>query len=148
MIAGPQTHRRGDPAEVWARRHFHRGIDTTWRRTSYSGLLRAAQQRAGVSSEPEVVELDDEVADIALTSHCRGRRRLPSPMGDLPTGAKFGTLVHAVLENADPLAADLAAELRAQVEKHSVWWPVDSLGRRTGLRSGADARHPARSTGR
>ena len=32
---------------------------------------------------------------------------VPSPMADLPTGAKFGTLVHAVLETADPLAEDL-----------------------------------------
>ena len=46
-------------------------------------------------------------------------------MADLPTGAKFGTLVHAVLETADPLAADLAAELQTQIEQHSVWWPVD-----------------------
>ena len=53
-------------------RHFHRGIDTAWRRTSYSGLVRAAQENAGVSSEPEVVELDDEVADIALAAPADG----------------------------------------------------------------------------
>jgi exodeoxyribonuclease V beta subunit len=46
-------------------------------------------------------------------------------MADLPTGAKFGTLVHAVLETADPCAADLTAELRAQIDMHSVWWPVN-----------------------
>ena len=46
-------------------------------------------------------------------------------MADLPTGAKFGTLVHAVLETADPFAADLAAELEAQIREHAVWWPVD-----------------------
>ena len=40
-------------------------------------------------------------------------------------GAKFGTLVHAVLETADPFAADLAAELEAQIREHAVWWPVD-----------------------
>jgi exodeoxyribonuclease V beta subunit len=50
---------------------------------------------------------------------------VPSPMADLPTGAKFGTLVHAVLENADPFAADLAAELEVQIREHSVWWPVE-----------------------
>jgi len=50
---------------------------------------------------------------------------MPSPMAALPTGAKFGTLVHAVLQTADPFAADLAAELAEQVEVHSVWWPVD-----------------------
>ena len=104
-------------------RHFHRGIDTSWRRTSYSGLIRDAESTP-VSSEPEVVELDDEVAEIPLVSST-ARDHVPSPMADLPSGAKFGTLVHAVLETADPFAADLAAELEAQIREHSVWWPVD-----------------------
>ena len=104
-------------------RHFHRSIDTAWRRTSYSGLIRAAETTP-VSSEPEVVELDDEVADIPLVAAATGDD-VPSPMADLPTGAKFGTLVHAVLETADPFAADLVAELEAQIREHSVWWPVD-----------------------
>jgi exodeoxyribonuclease V beta subunit len=105
-------------------RHFHRTIDAAWRRTSYSGLVRAAQDAVGVSSEPEVVELDDEVAEVALVTP-PGGTDVPSPMAELPTGAKFGTLVHAVLETADPLAADLRSELQTQIEKHSVWWPVD-----------------------
>jgi exodeoxyribonuclease V beta subunit len=116
------------PAELRAAelsaRHFHRTIDTAWRRTSYSGLVRSAQENAGVSSEPEVIELDDEVPDIALVTPTEGAD-LPSPMADLPKGAKFGTLIHAVLETADPLAGDLVAELRTQIVKHSVWWPVD-----------------------
>ncbi len=77
-----------------------------------------------MSSEPEVVELDDEVGDIPLAAATSGPD-MPSPMAELPTGAKFGTLVHAVLETADPFAADLAAELEAQIRVHSVWWPVD-----------------------
>lgn len=105
-------------------RHFHRSIDTAWRRTSYSGLVRSAQESVGVSSEPEVIQLDDEVPDIPLSTPAAGAD-LPSPMADLPSGAKFGTLVHAVLEHADPLAPDLAAELCTQVQKHSLWWPVD-----------------------
>lgn len=105
-------------------RHFHRDIDTAWRRTSYSGLVRAAAEKAGVGSEPEVVELDDEVPDIPLVTPAAGAD-VPSPMADLPSGAKFGTLVHAVLETADPTAADLAAELRTQIDRHSLWWPVD-----------------------
>jgi exodeoxyribonuclease V beta subunit len=104
-------------------RHFHRGIDTSWRRTSYSGLIRDAEA-APVSSEPEVVELDDEVAEIPLVSSAAGGD-VASPMADLPSGAKFGTLVHAVLETADPFASDLAAELEAQIREHAVWWPVD-----------------------
>lgn len=106
-------------------RHFHRTIDTTWRRTSYSGLVRSAQERAGVASEPEVAELDDEIADLALVTPPPAEDAVPSPMAELPSGAKFGSLVHAVLETADPLADDLTAELREQIDKHAVWWPVD-----------------------
>lgn len=105
-------------------RHFHRAIDTTWRRTSYSGLIRVAEQSVGVSSEPEVTELDDEVGDIPLAA-VASESNVPSPMAELPTGAQFGTLVHAVLETSDPFAADLAAELEAQITTHSAWWPVD-----------------------
>src|SRR6185437_16089394 len=104
-------------------RHFHRSIDAAWRRTSYSGLIRAAESTP-VSSEPEVIELDDEVAEIPVTTSTVGAD-VPSPMADLPMGAKFGTLVHAVLETADPFAADLTAELEAQIREHAVWWPVD-----------------------
>ena len=106
-------------------RHFHRRIDASWRRTSYSGLIRAAES-AGVSSEPEVIELDDEISEVPVHQASGVGVDVPSPMADLPTGAKFGTLVHAVLETADPFAGDLAAELEAQVREHSVWWPVDA----------------------
>ena len=106
-------------------RHFHRQIDASWRRTSYSGLIRAAES-AGVSSEPEVIELDDEVGDVPVHEAADVGSDVASPMADLPKGAKFGTLVHAVLETADPFAADLAAELEAQIREHSVWWPVDA----------------------
>lgn len=112
-----------EPSTDLDARHFHRSIDTSWRRTSYSGLIRAAEATP-VSSEPEVVELDDEVAEIPLVSSAVGAD-VPSPMADLPSGAKFGTLVHAVLEDADPFAADLAAELATRIREHSVWWPVD-----------------------
>ncbi|MHA7649879.1 exodeoxyribonuclease V subunit beta [Mycobacterium sp. ML4] len=105
-------------------RHFHRAIDTAWRRTSYSGLIRVAEQAAGVSSEPEVTELDDEVGDIPLAA-APSPPDLPSPMADLPSGAKFGSLVHAVLETSDPFASDIAAELETQIGIHSPWWPVD-----------------------
>ena len=113
----------GETSTDFQARHFHRAIDTSWRRTSYSGLIRAAETTP-VSSEPEVVELDDEVAEIPLVSSAVGDD-VASPMADLPSGAKFGTLVHAVLETADPFAADLVAELEAQIREHSVWWPVD-----------------------
>jgi exodeoxyribonuclease V beta subunit len=106
-------------------RHFHRRIDASWRRTSYSGLLRAAETSVGVTSEPEVIELDDEVGEVPVQQAPDAGSDVPSPMSDLPKGAKFGTLVHAVLETADPFAGDLAAELESKIREHSVWWPVD-----------------------
>lgn len=105
-------------------RHFHRHIDASWRRTSYSGLLRAAES-VGVSSEPEVIELDDEVGEVPVHEAPGPGADVPSPMSELPKGAKFGTLVHAVLETADPFADDLAAELESKIREHSVWWPID-----------------------
>ena len=77
-----------------------------------------------MSSESEVVELDDEVGEIPLAQPTSGPD-VTSPMAELPTGAKFGTLVHAVLETADPFATDLATELESQIRVHSAWWPVD-----------------------
>ncbi len=124
VIASMSPVPREQPSVEIGERHFHRSIDTAWRRTSYSGLIRAAES-TGVTSEPEVFGLDDEAADdIPLLEPAAGPD-VPSPMADLPMGAKFGTLVHAVLETADPFAADLTAELQAQIERHSVWWPVD-----------------------
>ena len=42
-----------------------------------------------------------------------------------PVGATFGSLVHAVLEHADPGAADFRAEVLAHIAEQRVWWPVD-----------------------
>ncbi|MCB0949478.1 MAG: exodeoxyribonuclease V subunit beta [Mycobacterium sp.] len=124
------------PADDLAVRHFHRNIDTWWRRTSYSGLIRVTEsaESGGVSSEPEVVGLDDEldtqdsdtVGVSTATTPPASSTPLASPMADLPKGAKFGNLAHAVLETANPFAADLAAELKSQIEVHSRWWPVDA----------------------
>ena len=46
-------------------------------------------------------------------------------MADLPVGATFGSLVHAVLEHADPDAADFRAELLGHIDEQLVRWPVD-----------------------
>jgi exodeoxyribonuclease V beta subunit len=126
VIAASVTVELPSPAEDLEVRHFHRRIDTSWRRTSYSGLIRAAESgQTGVGSEPEVVELDDEAGEVPVPGAGGGGDQMPSPMADLPMGAKFGTLVHAVLETADPFATDLAAELESHVRRHSLWWPVD-----------------------
>ena len=114
-------------------RRFDRDIDVAWRRTSYSALIRAAEETGGVTSEPELSVRDDELADelaeggvVAPEPLLDEQAALPSPMAELPSGAAFGSLVHAVLEVADPFAADLEAELRGHVEEQRVWWPVDT----------------------
>ena len=98
---------------------FTRRLDTTWRRTSYTGLTAAAhvEAAAGVGSEPETTGVQDEwELESRPTEHGeappgRGLRDVPSPMAHLPGGAAFGTLVHTVLERIDPAADDLDAEL-------------------------------------
>ncbi|HEU4361304.1 MAG TPA: UvrD-helicase domain-containing protein, partial [Mycobacterium sp.] len=123
------------PPDDLEARHFHRHIDTGWRRTSYSGLIRHAAEgvadgavaASGVHSEPELTARDDEADDVpvAVAPPPVGAD-LVSPMAELPAGAAFGSLVHAVLETADPFAADLAAELETQVRRHAAWWSVDA----------------------
>ncbi|CAM5728734.1 UvrD-helicase domain-containing protein [Mycolicibacterium aubagnense] len=108
-------------------RHFQRSIDTHWRRTSYSALVRVVHDDGqAVSSEPDSALRDDESADV-VTEAPPGPLAgdLPSPMAHLPAGAAFGSLVHAVLERADPLSADLTAELGARIDEQAGLWNVE-----------------------
>ncbi len=136
LVVESATHQRHDVPPVAASpgpltvRVLDRALDTVWRRTSYSGLLRAADGTATASvSEPEVagtvdeVEVEDDVQAFATDAETTSTA-LVSPMADLPAGAGFGSLVHAVLEVADPQVADLEAELRAVAAEQMRWWPV------------------------
>ncbi|WP_131106079.1 UvrD-helicase domain-containing protein [Ornithinimicrobium sufpigmenti] len=113
-----------------------RQIDTGWRRTSYTALSTPQdEQLAGVGSEPEVVPREDEPDTVdpvvegtpalpGLEAAVPGAE-VPSPMAELPVGATFGSLVHGVLEHADPQADDLHAELLEHIGEQKVLWPVD-----------------------
>jgi exodeoxyribonuclease V beta subunit len=118
-------------------RDFDREVDTVWRRTSYSGLIRAEEQAGPealdlAQSEPEDAGTQDEeepeTLDVATASTVvagiEPGADLVSPMDGLTAGATFGSLVHAVLEHADPKAADLRSELLARVEEERRWWSV------------------------
>ena len=153
-------------------RQFTRTIDTDWRRTSYSGLIRAEEQVAttAVDVEPEVSRdgrrggggpldavVSRRVAGARLLNRPATRRSsvnhrggddVPSPMADLPAGATFGSLVHGVLEHADPQAPDLAPSCRRHVEEQRRWWSVETGHRRAGRRAAAHAAHLARTAGR
>ena len=116
-----------------AARAFDREVDTEWRRTSYSGLIRVQEQPTGVTSEPEVErdhwdQTESEPSGRSESEASVLAREsvpaLPSPMADLPSGADFGSLVHAVLEETDPEAPDLRTELAAHTREQLRWWPV------------------------
>ena len=134
---------RTDPGPLSVRT-FGREVDTTWRRTSYSALSHVDDVTTGaagvpgdtggaVSSEPEATPRDDEddlTGTVALADAAAGEAgAVVSPMAELPVGATFGSLVHAVLEHVDPAApdhgGDLVAALHEQVEEQLTWWPVD-----------------------
>ena len=113
-----------EPQAVLKVRSFDRELDLTWRRTSYSALTAAAHGAEtvvpGVGSEPDLKREDDESASDGspaivsqlLVSSVADGLAAPSPMHHLPSGAEFGTAVHAVFEHVDPTAADLPAALR------------------------------------
>jgi len=89
---------------------FDRGIDTDWRRTSYSGLSRDAHcSSAAVGSEADVAVKDDE-PEVSKEAEV-GSEGVVSLWTDLPGGACFGTVVHEVLEVADLSVQPLAEEL-------------------------------------
>ncbi|OBF91578.1 exodeoxyribonuclease V subunit beta [Mycobacterium sp. 852002-51163_SCH5372311] len=127
-IATPAVKPAALPDSHFEVRHFHRAIDTSWRRTSYSALIRGSESAGlvGTQSEPEVDVRDDEVDDVVVTVPGDGDDfdDLASPLTGMPAGAAFGSLVHAVLEATDPGVPDLAAALAEQVRRQLAWWPI------------------------
>jgi exodeoxyribonuclease V beta subunit len=102
-----------EPGALAAAR-FRRGLDTSWRRTSYTALTSSAHDGPHVGSEPEAPGTADEPVEPPLDAAggvAGDAPALPSPMNGLPGGAAFGTLVHEVLEVVDTAAPDLEAEL-------------------------------------
>ena len=111
--------RRQEPVEPWegdpdadgalAVARFDRGMDTTWRRTSYSALTAAAHEAPPPGgSEPEVAATDDEPDGGAAAA---------GAWVGVPVGTRVGTLVHRALEEVDfatpefgPEIAELGAE--------------------------------------
>ncbi len=111
---------------------FDRPIDLAWRRISYTGLTRDVHAApAVVGSEPQVPVKDDEddlepAAGVVLSRAVPAEdalREITSPMADLPAGAAFGTLVHAVMEEADLSTPAPREQLRAAAEEQLRWRP-------------------------
>ena len=121
-------------------RTWSREIDTGWIRTSYTRLTRPLEMghaAGSVGSEPEHGPREGEdgpdAPEVAAppSTPAPAHGALRSPMADLPVGATFGNLVHAVLEEADPQAPDLRAEMLARVDAQVGRWAVAGLDRET-----------------
>jgi exodeoxyribonuclease V beta subunit len=89
------------------------------------GDFGAADEQAGIVGLAEVVLESTSAATSDL------------PLGEVPGGAQFGTLVHEVLERVDFTAVDLDSELRTQIDDRLRWnpWPVVSATLVAGLRA-------------
>ncbi len=115
---------------------FTRAVDTTWRRTSYTGLTAGVH---GAERTPEGFRDDEPSEDSVEAAGAQagpapvaGSRTTavpptPSPFADLPAGAAFGTLVHGVLEDLDTGAPDLAAEVAARCTQALAGHPMTGV---------------------
>jgi len=125
--AAPAAVGSAAPPPALGRRHFTRGIDPDWVRTSYTGLTADLHALAPAAAPPT----DEPVLDAAplavndAADAATPVSELPSPLAGMPAGAQFGTVVHAVFEQVDPasstLGDDLAAACAEQGER--VWLP-------------------------
>ncbi|MDO5682147.1 MAG: 3'-5' exonuclease, partial [Propionibacteriaceae bacterium] len=134
--AGAPSGLLGPVPELRARR-FTRTLDVDWRRTSYSGLTARVHEARPEPPPPETAENDElrvladeiEPEEMHPIEHAlTGALAQPSPMADLPRGAAFGTLVHAIYETFDPHVDDLDIEIRTHAARWLGRLPVEGAG--------------------
>ena len=113
-------------------RAFTRFIDHEWKRTSYSGLTRAAHDGAYTPvnlfdevDEPLLDEIDAELADAVAEPASTPTD--VSPMAEFAGGTQFGTVVHAIFEAVDPRSANLESDLVELSRRSLDRWPVADL---------------------
>lgn len=119
----PETAPRSQPERLLDARRFEDHIDRAWQRTSYTGLTAALHDAASAQPiDPDTDEAElpaDQLADEITADDPLGAASLAGPgdlasaLAGLPGGTQFGSLVHAILEQVDPAAADLPAALTA-----------------------------------
>ena len=149
--AAPALDPRPPPAPLDVRR-FMRTLDTDWRRTSYSGLIRAEEQLAStaVEVEPEVpgtVDEDSPVVEPVETAEpwvpTSSTTGPASPMADLPAGATFGSLVHGGARARRPAGSRPARRAAPPRRPAAALVVCRRRPRRPGRGAGADAAHAA-----
>lgn len=106
-----------------------------WSFTAISGRAHAEEL------DPEDESLGDAgAADEPAEAPEHEETGTDLPLGAVPGGPQFGTLVHEVLERTDFATEDLDAELQTYVGDALRWdaWPIDVSTLVTGLRAAID----------
>ncbi len=125
---------------------FDRGLDTNWRRVSYSAITDAAHEHPAIASESEAeLTLDEETAGPpsgvpagAVSHDDEDETRLRSvtlALAAMPAGTLVGTLIHGVMERVAFEAPDLSAEVDAALRHELAYYNVD-LGNHDDVRRG------------
>ncbi len=115
-----------------------RGLDTAWRRLSYTSLTAPAHDG---EEAPEDVTADEALSGAVLPSagdEAAHLRAIPASLASAPGGASFGTIGHGVLKHTDFAADDLAGALRVALDGELAWRRVD-VGDRSALVEGLGA---------
>jgi exodeoxyribonuclease V beta subunit len=100
-----------------------RTLDYAWRRVSFSSLS-PAHPLAAADDTMEEADRTDESEDHAPAAISGDGMDGPVGMARLPRGARFGSLVHSILERVPFDAPDPAALIRAEyhrLTRHSSW---------------------------
>lgn len=128
-VSAPPAQLPAPTARALRARQFTRQIDTTWRRTSYSGLTSAAHDAAwhlGDEGDPR----NDETGSIDVPLvEADSTASAPLPLGELPGGTSFGSLVHEVLEYLDWSRPDLAATVDEALDQRLDRSPLPGVDR-------------------
>ncbi|HVM00146.1 MAG TPA: UvrD-helicase domain-containing protein [Egibacteraceae bacterium] len=150
------------PAGTLDAASLERALDHGWRRHSYSAITRDRPHEA-VGSEPGEPVKDDEdhhvaaaVGAVVGSAPAPGEaaatpsdgagveaalRAVGCPLAGAGGGVRFGTFVHAVLEEADFAADDLDAELLGHIDRlleHRLLDVGDASDLAAGLRRGLE----------
>lgn len=122
---GAETVEHGELAAA----RFERGIDRTWRRTSYSNITAATSHGDAGAGGPAAAASEPEADGALLTDEPAETPDLPAvaavPLADMPGGVHVGTLVHDLLERTDFTADPLPDELRARLAEAQARRAVD-----------------------
>ena len=115
--------------------------DRSKRRWSFSAIINRAQELE-IDAEDETLgdsgaadEQNEEDEAPEATAQDPAALTSDLPLGAVPGGRQFGTLVHEVLERVEFTAPDLSAQLRAGIEDRLRWspWPVSPTVLERGL---------------